>query len=85
MESNTNPQVLCTLYAPTSGLTSSYELTFALADHAALNGVTFRINEEVTGVHQGEDGLWRVQVTSREYTCRVVINCAGGAVPPFII
>ncbi|MBP3453633.1 MAG: NAD(P)/FAD-dependent oxidoreductase [Clostridia bacterium] len=77
MEPNTNPEVLCALYAPTSGLTSPYELTFALADHAALNGVTFRMNEEVTNVWQGEDGLWHVQATSGEYTCKVVINCAG--------
>ena len=77
MEPNTNPAVLCALYAPTSGLTSPYEMTFALADHAALNGVTFRMNEEVTNVWQGEDGLWHVQATSGEYTCKVVINCAG--------
>ncbi len=77
MEPNTNPEVLCALYAPTSGLTSPYELTFALADHAALNGVTFRMNEEVTNVWQDETGLWHVQATSGEYTCKVVINCAG--------
>ena len=77
LEPNTNPAVLCALHAPTSGLTSPYEMTFALADHAALNGVTFRMNEEVTGVWQGEDGLWHVAATSGEYTCKVVINCAG--------
>jgi len=77
LEPNTNPEVLCALYAPTSGLTSPYELTFALADHAALNGVTFRMNEEVTGVWQDEDGLWHVKATSGEHTCRIFINCAG--------
>ncbi len=77
MEPNTNPEVLCALYAPTSGLTSPYEMTFALADHAALNGVTFKMNEEVTNVWQDETGLWHVQATSGEYTCKVVINCAG--------
>ena len=53
MEPNTNPAVLCALYAPTSGLTSPYELTFALADHAAVNGVRFRLNEEVTALSHG--------------------------------
>ena len=77
MEPNTNPEVLCALYAPTSGLTSPYEMTFALADHAALNGVTFKMNKEVTNVWQDETGLWHVQATSGEYTCKVVINCAG--------
>ena len=77
LEPNTNPEVLCALYAPTSGLTSPYEMTFALADHAAVNGVKFRLNEEVTSVEKGEDGLWHVQATSGEYVCRVVVNCAG--------
>ena len=66
LEPNTNPAVLCALYAPTSGLTSPYELTFALADHAAVNGVQFRLNEEVTSVSKGDDGLWHVRATSGE-------------------
>ena len=77
LEPNTNPEVLCALYAPTSGLTSPYEMTFALADHAAVNGVQFRLNEEVTAVSKGDDGLWHVRATSGEYTCKVVVNCAG--------
>ena len=77
LEPNTNPAVLCALYAPTSGLTSPYELTFALADHAAVNGVSFRLNEEVTAVTKGDDGLWHVRATSGEYTCKVLVNCAG--------
>ena len=77
LEPNTNPEVLCALYAPTSGLTSPYEMTFALADHAAVNGVKFRLNEEVASVAKGEDGLWHVRATSGEYTCRIVVNCAG--------
>ena len=77
MEPNTNPEVLCALYAPTSGLTSPYEMTFALADHAALNGAQFRLNEEVTAVSQDDEGLWHVQATSGEYTCRALVNCAG--------
>ena len=77
MEPNTNPEAVCALYAPTSGLTSPYEMTFALADHAALNGAQFRLNEEVTDVKKGEDGLWHVAATSGEYTCKVLVNCAG--------
>lgn len=77
MEPNTNPDVLCALYAPTSGLTSPYELTFALADHAAVNGVDFRLNEEVAGISKGDDGLWHVKTAGGEYTCRILVNCAG--------
>ncbi len=77
MEPNTNPDVLCALYAPTSGLTSPYEMTFALADHAALNGAEFHLNTEVTGVKREDDGLWHVATTQGEYTCKVLVNCAG--------
>ena len=41
LEPNVNPGVVCALLAPTSGITSPYELTCALADHAAVNGVDF--------------------------------------------
>ena len=77
MEPETNPEAVCALYAPTSGLTSPYEMTFALADHAAVNGVSFRLGEAVTDVCRKEDGLWHVQATSGVYTCRVLVNCAG--------
>ena len=77
MEPNTNPEVLCALHAPTSGLTSPYEMTFALADHAAVNGAKFELETEVTGVAKGEDGLWHVETNKGEYTCKVLINCAG--------
>ena len=77
MEPNTNPAVTCALYAPTSGLTSPYELTFALADHAALNGVRFNFGENVTKVWQDEHELWHAQATSGEYVCKALVNCAG--------
>lgn len=43
LEPNVNPCVVCALLVPTSGLTSPYELTCALADHAAVNGVEFML------------------------------------------
>ena len=77
MEPNTNPAAVCALYAPTSGLTSPYEMTFALADHAALNGAKFSLNEEVTEVKKGKDGLWHVTTSKGERTCKIFVNCAG--------
>ncbi len=77
MEPNTNPDVLCALYAPTSGLTSPYEMTFALADHAAVNGVKFVLNEEAEGVAYGQDGKWHVTTDKGERVCDILINCAG--------
>ena len=77
LEPNTNPEVLCALYAPTSGLTSPYEMTFALADHAALNGAKFVLGEAVEGVAKGEDGRWHVKTDKGEHTCDILVNCAG--------
>lgn len=76
-EPNVNPGVQCALYAPTSGLTSPYELTFALADHGAINGVKFLLGQEVTEVAQTREGLWQVTTCQHTYTCKIFVNCAG--------
>ena len=76
LEPNVNPDVVCALYAPTSGLTSPYELTCALADHAAVNGVNFMLNTRVNAIQK--DGSGFKLCTSRgAMRCDIVINCAG--------
>ena len=77
MEPNLNPQVVCALYAPTSGLTSPYEMAFALADHAAVNGVKFMMDEPIEKIFRDEAGLWHVCTDDHEHTCRVLVNCSG--------
>lgn len=77
MEPNVNPDVLCALYAPTSGITSPYEMTFALADHAAVNGVQFLLGQEVMQVERLPEGLWQVNTDKHTYICKVLVNCAG--------
>lgn len=76
LEPATNPDVLCALYAPTSGLTSPYEMTFALADHAAVNGVQFLLGECVTEV-KPVCGGWQVATDKAVHTCKIFVNCAG--------
>ena len=56
LEPNVNPGVVCALLAPTSGITSPYELTCALADHAAVNGVDFLLDTFVESVCPGGAG-----------------------------
>ena len=46
LEPNLNPEVVAALWVPTSAIVSPYEMAFALADDAALNGVQFRFDEE---------------------------------------
>ncbi|MEG2603519.1 MAG: NAD(P)/FAD-dependent oxidoreductase [Clostridia bacterium] len=76
LEPGVNPEVVCALLAPTSGLTSPYELTCALADHAAVNGVQFMLDTRVTNLRKAENGF--VLQTSRgEMHAHIVVNCAG--------
>ncbi len=79
MEPALNPDVLCALSVPTSGIVSPYELAFAMADDAALNGVSFRFNEEVTGITRLPDGGFLVRTGAGEYRCKALINCAGAS------
>ena len=76
LEPNVNPDVVCALLAPTSGLTSPYELTCALADHAAVNGVDFHMNAFVTAIRRETDG-YALQTSKGEMRARIIVNCAG--------
>ena len=76
MEPSLNPQAVCALEAPTSGIVSPYELVYALADHAALNGAEFRFDTEVEGLTPTASG-WLAHTADGDIACRCVINCAG--------
>jgi len=76
LEPNVNPDVVCALYVPTSGLTSPYELTCALADHAAENGVEFMMETFVNEI-KPVDGGYVLDTSKGEMTARIVVNCAG--------
>lgn len=76
LEPNTNPKITGALLAKTSGLTSPYEFSFALADHAVINGVKFYLETEVLSLRRQND-LWHVATSRGEFTARAVINCAG--------
>lgn len=76
LEPNVNPDVVCALYVPTSGLTSPYELTCALADHAAVNGVEFRLDTMVQQIVPQQEG-YLLKTNQGDMTARIIINCAG--------
>ncbi len=79
LEPQMNPAVLCALLVPTSGIVSPYELTYALADDAALNGVEFKMNTKVKEISREQDGTFRVTAGGDVYLCRTVVNCAGAS------
>lgn len=76
MEPQVNPGVCYALYVPESGLVSPYELTCALADAAAENGVRFRMNTRVLSLAHSK-GRWQVETDQGSHEARAVINCAG--------
>lgn len=76
LEPNVNPDVVCALYAPTSGITSPYELTCALADHAAVNGATFLMETRVSEIVPKEGG-YLLRTSRGDMTARIIVNCAG--------
>lgn len=78
LEPNVNPAVKGALLAETSGLTSPYELTCALADDAAQEGVRFCLNTEVTAIEKLEGG-YRLQTNHGPVEARLLVNCAGVA------
>ena len=77
LEPNTNPDVVCALHVPGSAIISPYETAFAFADDAAVNGVSFHLDECVISVSHRPEGGFFVSTAAGLYSCRVLINCAG--------
>ncbi|MBE5775916.1 MAG: NAD(P)/FAD-dependent oxidoreductase [Clostridiales bacterium] len=76
MEPMVNPAVTGALLAATAGIVSPYEMTIALAYHAAQNGVEFVFDAPVESIDY-KDGIFTVTAGGKQYQARAVINCAG--------
>ncbi|MBD3256312.1 MAG: FAD-dependent oxidoreductase [Candidatus Lokiarchaeota archaeon] len=76
MEPNLTDDVVGVLHAPTAGLASPYELTIALAENAAMNGVKFFRNQEVIKIKH-RDYIFTVTTRRGEFKSRNLINAAG--------
>ncbi len=79
MEPNLSDQVIAALYAPTGGIVCPFNMTIALAENAAVNGVEFRLNESVVSVRHFQDGQegYQVETEQEVLRTRTVINAAG--------
>lgn len=81
MEPNISDAAVAALWAPTAGICDPFELTDALAENAAANGVEFRFDAPVTGVRRagggGASDPWEVTTPVGTFFSRVVINAAG--------
>lgn len=69
-------EVEAALFAPTGGIVCPFNLTIAMAETAAVNGVEFKLNTEVKNVEKTSEGF-KVVTDKGEFTAKVVINAAG--------
>ena len=65
------------LWSPNSGIVDPFLYTIALAENAAMNGVRYFLDNEVTGIARDTDGIYRVTTNRGAYCSRWVINSAG--------
>ena len=79
LEPGLNPEAVAALEVPSSAIVSPYEMAFALADDAAVNGARFFFDAPVDSVARTEDGRWQVRAGSETFVCGAVINCAGAS------
>ncbi len=76
LEPNIADEAVAALYAPTGGIVCPFGMNIAFAENAAVNGVTFQFDTEVTGFEKNEDN-WVVKTTKGDLETRYVVNAAG--------
>ena len=76
MEPQLSHEVRGSLWAPTAGIVSPWELTLALAEVAVRNGVKLVLEAGVTAVRR-ENGAFRVTTDRGDFEGRFLINAAG--------
>ncbi|MBE5875826.1 MAG: NAD(P)/FAD-dependent oxidoreductase [Lachnospiraceae bacterium] len=77
LEPQLSESVVAALYAPTGGIVCPFELTIAMAENAAVNGVEFERNREVVELSQIESGYRVITKQGNVYETAVIINAAG--------
>lgn len=65
------------LVVPTAGILCPFTYTIALAENAAMNGVKYYFDHQVTGIQREKDDSFTVHTTHGDFRSRWVINCAG--------
>ena len=79
-EPSVNPEVLCALDVPESAVVSPYELAYAMADDAALNGVSFLFEQNLESIRRDAEGGWEIGTDRGElFSCKVFVNCSGAS------
>ncbi len=76
MEPNISDEAYAALYAPTAGIVCPFNLNIAMAENACVNGVEFKFDTEVTGLHPIEGG-WAIETNLGTFETKYVVNAAG--------
>lgn len=77
IEPNLNKEIVGVLNVKTSGIVSPYEMTIALAENAAENGVEFKLNSKVTNIEKTSEG-YKVTLNNKEVVNgKLIINASG--------
>ncbi|MDC4252181.1 NAD(P)/FAD-dependent oxidoreductase [Clostridium perfringens] len=77
IEPNLNKKIVGVLSVKTSGIVSPYEMTIALAENAAENGVEFKLNSKVTNIEKISEG-YKVTLNNKEVVSgKLIINASG--------
>ncbi|EHK2356640.1 NAD(P)/FAD-dependent oxidoreductase [Clostridium perfringens] len=77
IEPNLNKEIVGVLNVKTSGIVSPYEMTIALAENAAENGVEFKLNLKVTNIEKISEG-YKVTLNNKELVSgKIIINASG--------
>lgn len=76
LEPNASAEAVAALYAPDAGIACPYEMTWALAENAAANGVALFTECGVTAIGKRE-GLFVITAAGRVIHARYVVNAAG--------
>lgn len=77
IESNLNKEIVGVLNVKTSGIVSPYEMTIALAENAAENGVEFKLNSKVTNIEKISE-VYKVTLNNKELVSgKIIINASG--------
>ena len=76
MEPNISDDAYAALYAPTAGIVCPFNLNIAMAENACVNGVEFKFDTDVTGLHPIEGG-WAIETNHGTFETKYVVNAAG--------
>ncbi len=77
-EPTVNPDVVASLYAPSAAIVLPWDICLALAEVAVREGVTLKLNAEVTNIQEDEQGdHWTIKTQEGEYSTRYIANAAG--------